>query len=45
MNYKRYKKNPVIELEDRQWPSKEINEAPIWCSDCRDGNQALIEQC
>ncbi|NLJ96517.1 MAG: 2-isopropylmalate synthase [Clostridiales bacterium] len=44
MNYKRYKKNPVIELEDRQWPSKEINEAPIWCSvDLRDGNQALIE--
>ena len=44
LNYKRYKKNPVIELEDRQWPSKEINEAPIWCSvDLRDGNQALIE--
>ena len=44
MNYKRYKKNPVIELKDRQWPNNEINQAPIWCSvDLRDGNQALIE--
>lgn len=44
MNYKRYMRNPVIELADRQWPSKEIDKAPIWCSvDLRDGNQALIE--
>ena len=44
MNYKRYKRNPVVELPDRQWPNKEINNAPIWCSvDLRDGNQALIE--
>lgn len=44
MNYKRYKRNPVVELPDRQWPNKEINAAPIWCSvDLRDGNQALIE--
>lgn len=44
MNYKRYKKNPVIMLPDRQWPNKEISKAPIWCSvDLRDGNQALIE--
>lgn len=44
INYSRYKKNPVIELKDRQWPNNEINEAPIWCSvDLRDGNQALIE--
>ena len=44
MNYKRYKKNPVIKMEERQWPNNEINEAPIWCSvDLRDGNQALIE--
>lgn len=44
MNYKRYRKNPVIEMPDRQWPNKEINKAPIWCSvDLRDGNQALIE--
>ena len=44
MNYKRYKRNPVVDLPDRQWPSKEISTAPIWCSvDLRDGNQALIE--
>lgn len=44
MNYKRYQKNPVIKFSERQWPNKEINKAPIWCSvDLRDGNQALIE--
>ena len=44
MNYKRYQRNPVISLPDRQWPNKEIAAAPIWCSvDLRDGNQALIE--
>jgi len=33
-----------IDLPDRQWPSRVITEAPIWCSvDLRDGNQALIE--
>ena len=44
MNFKRYRRNPVIELPDRQWPNNEISKAPIWCSvDLRDGNQALIE--
>ena len=44
LNYKRYQRNPVVELPDRQWPSKQIEKAPIWCSvDLRDGNQALIE--
>ena len=34
----------AIDIKDRQWPSKIINEAPVWCSvDLRDGNQALIE--
>ena len=33
-----------IELKNRKWPSKIIQNAPIWCSvDLRDGNQALIE--
>ncbi|MGJ3260294.1 MAG: 2-isopropylmalate synthase [Rhodospirillales bacterium] len=33
-----------VDLPDRQWPSKAITEAPVWCSvDLRDGNQALIE--
>ena len=35
---------PAIDIPDRQWPSKTITKAPIWCSvDLRDGNQALIE--
>jgi 2-isopropylmalate synthase len=31
-------------LQDRWWPSKTIDKAPLWCSvDLRDGNQALID--
>jgi len=44
LNYKRYRKNPVMNYPERQWPNKEIEKAPIWCSvDLRDGNQALID--
>ncbi|MDE7286186.1 MAG: 2-isopropylmalate synthase [Lachnospiraceae bacterium] len=44
LNYKRYKKNPVVDYPERKWPDKEIEKAPIWCSvDLRDGNQALID--
>lgn len=44
LNYKRYKRVPVVHYPERQWPDKEIQKAPIWCSvDLRDGNQALIE--
>ena len=44
LNYKRYKRNPVLNYPEREWPDKEIMKAPIWCSvDLRDGNQALIE--
>jgi len=44
LNYKRYQRNPVVNLPDRQWPNKQIEKAPEWCSvDLRDGNQALIE--
>ncbi|MEG2513220.1 MAG: 2-isopropylmalate synthase [Acetivibrio sp.] len=44
LNYQRYKKNPIVNLSNREWPAKEISKAPIWCSvDLRDGNQALIE--
>ncbi len=44
LNYKRYRKNPVVDYPERQWPGKEIEKAPIWCSvDLRDGNQALID--
>lgn len=44
LNYKKYKRVPVVKMESREWPDKEIEKAPIWCSvDLRDGNQALIE--
>jgi 2-isopropylmalate synthase len=40
----KYKAYPQIDLPNRQWPSKTITKAPIWCSvDLRDGNQALID--
>ena len=43
-NVNKYKRYPKVDLKDRQWPDKEIEKAPIWCSvDLRDGNQALIE--
>jgi 2-isopropylmalate synthase len=44
LNYQRYKRNPVLHYPEREWPDREIEKAPIWCSvDLRDGNQALIE--
>lgn len=44
LNYKRYHRNPVVDFPERQWPNRQIEKAPIWCSvDLRDGNQALIE--
>ncbi len=44
LNYQRYKKNPVVDYPEREWPCKEIEKAPTWCSvDLRDGNQALID--
>src|ERR1700678_2379726 len=44
MPISKYRAYAPIVLPDRQWPSKVISKAPIWCSvDIRDGNQALIE--
>ncbi len=44
LNYKRYKRVPVVDYPEREWPNKEIQKAPTWCSvDLRDGNQALVE--
>ena len=44
MNYKRYRRNPLPKVSEREWPDKQITKAPIWCSvDLRDGNQALME--
>src|SRR6201996_6371167 len=44
MPFHKYQAFKPIVLPDRQWPSKTITKAPIWCSvDLRDGNQALVE--
>ena len=44
LNYKRYKRVPVVNFPERTWPDREITKAPVWCSvDLRDGNQALVE--
>ena len=38
----KYKPWGVIDLPNREWPSKTIDRVPQWCSvDLRDGNQAL----
>jgi 2-isopropylmalate synthase len=47
-NHKKYQSfqqsMPSLKMENRQWPSKSITQAPQWCAvDLRDGNQALIE--
>ncbi len=40
----KYRPFPPVDLPDRQWPSRVLDKAPVWCSvDLRDGNQALIE--
>ena len=42
MSYKKYKPFGKINIKNRQWPDKQIEEAPTWCSvDLRDGNQSL----
>ncbi|MDE6603124.1 MAG: 2-isopropylmalate synthase [Lachnospiraceae bacterium] len=44
LNYKRYRRNPVVDYPEREWVNKQIEKAPVWCSvDLRDGNQALID--
>ncbi len=38
----KYTRRFNFKIENRQWPDKHIERAPIWCSvDLRDGNQAL----
>ena len=32
LNYKRYKRVPVVDFPERTWPNKEIMKAPVWCS-------------
>jgi 2-isopropylmalate synthase len=41
---RKYQAHPVVDMPDRQWPSRTLSHAPIWLStDLRDGNQALFE--
>jgi 2-isopropylmalate synthase len=40
--YQKYSYPEPIQIKDRQWPDRVINQAPTWTSvDLRDGNQAL----
>lgn len=42
--HSKYRPFPPIDLPNRQWPSRTLTHAPIWCSvDLRDGNQALAQ--
>ena len=44
LNYRRYRRNPVVDYPEREWVNRQIEKAPVWCSvDLRDGNQALID--
>lgn len=41
---RKYRRGPVVDLPSRRWPSRVVEQAPIWASvDLRDGNQALLE--
>ncbi|MDD3482831.1 2-isopropylmalate synthase [Azovibrio restrictus] len=41
---RKYAPFPPVPLQDRQWPGRTINHAPVWMStDLRDGNQSLFE--
>ena len=40
----KYRPVPAVRLTGRKWPSRTIQQAPIWmATDLRDGNQSLIE--
>ncbi|MGF6531089.1 2-isopropylmalate synthase [Paraburkholderia sp. GAS206C] len=40
----KYRPFPAVRLTGRKWPSRTIQQAPVWmATDLRDGNQSLIE--
>jgi 2-isopropylmalate synthase len=44
MPHGNYRPALPLQLTDRTWANKTIDQAPLWCSvDLRDGNQALID--
>ncbi len=43
-SYQKYIPFSGIKMDDREWPSRTLTNAPTWCSvDLRDGNQALVQ--
>ncbi len=43
-NHRKYVPFQPLKMPQRQWPDRQIEHAPLWCSvDLRDGNQALID--
>lgn len=43
-SFEKYIPFPGVAIQNREWPTKVIEKAPIWCSvDLRDGNQALVD--
>ena len=44
LRHEKYRPFIGPKLDNRAWPDRRIDTAPVWCSvDLRDGNQALIE--
>ncbi|ROO62865.1 2-isopropylmalate synthase [Micromonospora sp. Llam0] len=42
--YQPYHQQFAVDVPDRQWPARRIEQPPRWCAvDLRDGNQALID--
>jgi len=43
-DHRKYRPTPAMPMPQRQWPDKQLTQAPLWASvDLRDGNQALLE--
>ncbi len=43
-DHTKYRPTTGFAMPDRQWPDRQLNQAPSWASvDLRDGNQALLE--
>jgi 2-isopropylmalate synthase len=43
-DHRKYRPTPAVRMQNRQWPDRTIDQAPLWASvDLRDGNQALLE--
>jgi 2-isopropylmalate synthase len=43
MPHWKYQPYATVDLPDRTWPDRVVEQAPVWCStDLRDGNQALV---